>query len=192
MLPGEAELVSEWTCLPGMWSVKRFERSNRLDTALYKKTTFTVEFYFQLVSLIRLESECPSLSRQNSAGASSSVAASSTPQREPVSAYLMPPVKLDDKERQIASLQILKLLCDAPLLQPHLLELLSARFVWIYRRICFACVVNRVFRNLESVQKNLLPSLPESCSRVMHLGLSVRTRYPKTIAPIDLIFWHMK
>ena len=37
MLPGEAELVSEWT---GLWgrakSVKRFERSNGLDTALYK------------------------------------------------------------------------------------------------------------------------------------------------------------
>ena len=38
MLPGEAELVSEWTCLPGRAkSVKRFERSNGLDTALYKK-----------------------------------------------------------------------------------------------------------------------------------------------------------
>ena len=38
MLPGEAELVSERTCLPGMAnSVKRFKRSNVLDTALYKK-----------------------------------------------------------------------------------------------------------------------------------------------------------
>ena len=37
MLPGEAELVSEWTGLPGEEnSVKRFERSNGLDTALYK------------------------------------------------------------------------------------------------------------------------------------------------------------
>ena len=37
MLPGEAELVSEWTGLPGRAkSVKRFERSNGLDTALYK------------------------------------------------------------------------------------------------------------------------------------------------------------
>ena len=37
MLPGEAELVLEWTGLPGeAKSVKRFERSNRLDTALYK------------------------------------------------------------------------------------------------------------------------------------------------------------
>ena len=37
MLPGEAELVSEWTGLPGRAkSVKRFERSDGLDTALYK------------------------------------------------------------------------------------------------------------------------------------------------------------
>ena len=37
MLPGEAELVSEWTGLPGeAKSVKRFEWSNGLDTALYK------------------------------------------------------------------------------------------------------------------------------------------------------------
>ena len=38
MLPGEAELVSEWTGLSGKAkSVKRFEQSNGLDTALYKK-----------------------------------------------------------------------------------------------------------------------------------------------------------
>ena len=38
MFPGEAELVSEWTGLPGeAKSVKRFEQSNGLDTALYKK-----------------------------------------------------------------------------------------------------------------------------------------------------------
>ena len=37
MLPREAELVLEWTGLPGRAkSVKRFERSNGLDTALYK------------------------------------------------------------------------------------------------------------------------------------------------------------
>ena len=34
MLPGEAELVSEWT--GEAKSLKRFERSNGLDTALYK------------------------------------------------------------------------------------------------------------------------------------------------------------
>ena len=37
MLPGEAESVSERTGLPGRAkSVQRFERSDRLDTALYK------------------------------------------------------------------------------------------------------------------------------------------------------------
>ena len=38
ILPREAELVVEWTGLPGggAKSVKRFERSNGLDTALYK------------------------------------------------------------------------------------------------------------------------------------------------------------
>ena len=33
--------VSEWTGLPGEESVKRFERSNGLDTALYKTIPFT-------------------------------------------------------------------------------------------------------------------------------------------------------
>ena len=32
--------VSEWTGLPGEESVKRFERSNGLDTALYKTIPF--------------------------------------------------------------------------------------------------------------------------------------------------------
>ena len=37
MLPGEGELVSEWTRLPGRAkSVQRFERSDGLDIALYK------------------------------------------------------------------------------------------------------------------------------------------------------------
>ena len=41
MLPGEAELVSEWTGLSGKAkSVKRFEQSNGLDTALYKNYLF--------------------------------------------------------------------------------------------------------------------------------------------------------
>ena len=41
MLPGEAELLSEWTGLPrDAKSVKRFERSNGLDTALYKNNFF--------------------------------------------------------------------------------------------------------------------------------------------------------
>ena len=45
MLPGEAELVSEWTGLPGKAkSVKRFERSNGLDTALYKNYLYLLTF----------------------------------------------------------------------------------------------------------------------------------------------------
>ena len=41
MLPGEAELVSELTGLSGRAkSVKRFVRSNGLDTALYKNNLF--------------------------------------------------------------------------------------------------------------------------------------------------------
>ena len=48
MLPAEAELVSEWTGLSGRAKyVKRFEPSNGLDTALYKKNTFTF-FTFNL------------------------------------------------------------------------------------------------------------------------------------------------
>ena len=43
LLPGEAELVSERTGLPGKAkSVKRFERSNALDTALYKNYLYLV------------------------------------------------------------------------------------------------------------------------------------------------------
>ena len=41
MLPEEAEMVSEWTGLPGRAkSVRCFERSNGLDTALYKNYLF--------------------------------------------------------------------------------------------------------------------------------------------------------
>ena len=41
MLPREAELVSEGTGLPGRAkSVKSFERSNGLDTALHKNYVF--------------------------------------------------------------------------------------------------------------------------------------------------------
>ena len=53
MLPGEAELVSEWTGLPGeAKSVKRFERSNRLDTALYKNYLYL--FYLYSVMTVQL------------------------------------------------------------------------------------------------------------------------------------------
>ena len=45
MLPGEAELVLEWTGLSGnAKSVKRFERSNGLDTALYKNYLYLYLF----------------------------------------------------------------------------------------------------------------------------------------------------
>ena len=37
--------VSEWTGLPGEESVKRFERSNGLDTALYKTIPLPFTFY---------------------------------------------------------------------------------------------------------------------------------------------------
>ena len=41
MLPREAELVLEWTCLSGRaTSVRRFERTNGLDTTLYKNKSF--------------------------------------------------------------------------------------------------------------------------------------------------------
>ena len=45
MLPREAELVLEWTGLPGEESVKRFERSNGLDTALYKTIPLPLPLY---------------------------------------------------------------------------------------------------------------------------------------------------
>ena len=58
MLPGKAELVSEWTGLSGREkSVKRFERSNGLGTALYK-TTFSfflhwpVKEYYLYLSVV--------------------------------------------------------------------------------------------------------------------------------------------
>ena len=38
-------------------------------------------------------------------------------------------VKLDDKERRIVALQILKTLCDAAIFAPHLLPLLTAKYV---------------------------------------------------------------
>ena len=55
MLPGEAELVSEWTGLPGKAkSVKRFERSNGLYTALYKNYLFLTYIVLSLFAVYRL------------------------------------------------------------------------------------------------------------------------------------------
>ena len=46
MLPREAELVSEWTGLPGEGvKCKRFEPSNRLDNGLYKNIPKFTLFY---------------------------------------------------------------------------------------------------------------------------------------------------
>ena len=56
MLPGEADLVLEWTGLPGeAKSVKRFERSNGLDTALYKN--YLDLFTFKHDAVLDAESE---------------------------------------------------------------------------------------------------------------------------------------
>ena len=56
MLPGEAELVSEWTGLPGeAKSVKRFERSNGPDTALYKNYRY-LYLYSLAVEILRSRS----------------------------------------------------------------------------------------------------------------------------------------
>ena len=61
MLPGEAELVSEWTGLPGeVKSVKRFERSNGLDTALYKNYLYLYVHYDLRVynNIYDIDNEC--------------------------------------------------------------------------------------------------------------------------------------
>ena len=56
MLSGEAELVSEWTGLSGKAkSVKRFERSNGLDTALYKNYLYLSNISYLPESLNLLE-----------------------------------------------------------------------------------------------------------------------------------------
>ena len=53
MLPGEAELVSERTGLPGeAKSVKRFERSNGLDTALYKNYLYLLLMTRKLMDIV--------------------------------------------------------------------------------------------------------------------------------------------
>ena len=55
MLPGGAELVPELTGLPGKaTSVKRFERSNGLDTALYKNVLFFTLTSVNMVAHVHL------------------------------------------------------------------------------------------------------------------------------------------
>lgn len=47
---------------------------------------------------------------------------------QPMPWNLAPP-RLDEKERRRSAVQILKLLCDTPLLQGYLLDLLTAKLV---------------------------------------------------------------
>ncbi|XP_046357083.2 E3 ubiquitin-protein ligase UBR5-like isoform X2 [Haliotis rufescens] len=70
------------------------------------------------------DAERPSLSRQSSSSLPGSLNSLHLPEFSTVS---VPPVRLEDKERRTNAGQILKLLCDSPLLQPHLVELLSSR-----------------------------------------------------------------
>ena len=61
MLPGEAELVSEWTGLSGRAkSVQRFERSDALDTALYKNYLYllVINLYLNITHLCATTTIC--------------------------------------------------------------------------------------------------------------------------------------
>ncbi|GAB1606363.1 E3 ubiquitin-protein ligase UBR5-like [Argonauta hians] len=71
---------------------------------------------------LRADNERSSLTRQSSSGFSSAIG--SVQEHSTIS---MPPVKLEEKDRKYNALQILKLMCESPALQPHLLELLSAK-----------------------------------------------------------------
>ncbi|XP_036356729.1 E3 ubiquitin-protein ligase UBR5 isoform X2 [Octopus sinensis] len=71
---------------------------------------------------LRADNERSSLSRQSSSGFSTAIG-----NVQEHSTISMPPVKLEEKDRKYNALQILKLLCESPALQPHLLELLSAK-----------------------------------------------------------------
>ncbi|XP_060590423.1 E3 ubiquitin-protein ligase UBR5-like isoform X1 [Ruditapes philippinarum] len=73
-------------------------------------------------SVIRQDIDKPSLSRQSSSGQSASY-----PLPSEFSTINIPAVKLDEKERPNASLQILKCLCESNILKPHLRDLLSAK-----------------------------------------------------------------
>ncbi|XP_078331394.1 E3 ubiquitin-protein ligase UBR5-like isoform X2 [Crassostrea virginica] len=62
-----------------------------------------------------------SLSRQSSSGLGAPLVSGE------FSTVSIPPVKLEEKERRVNAMAILKLLCECPQLQRHLVELLSAR-----------------------------------------------------------------
>ena len=56
-----------------------------------------------------------------------STSSGSTPVPAPDSSHQMAPVKLEDKERRSLAMAILKLLCDSPLLQEHMLDMLTSK-----------------------------------------------------------------
>ena len=86
--------------------------------------------------LAAADPERPSLSRQNS-GASTSGGVSSSGTQQPAdmsqpslgAAAGSGPPKVEDRERRMSALQILALLCECKILQPHRLDMLAARWV---------------------------------------------------------------
>ena len=67
MLAREVELVSEWTGLPGEERVNRFERSNGLDSALYKNYLYLFLLWVPAgveIALIRLSGLSKNVSGQ--------------------------------------------------------------------------------------------------------------------------------
>ena len=75
------------------------------------------------------ETERP-LSRSNSNTSLSGLGLSTQPMMGLDMAPLtMGPIKLEDKERRALAVQILKTLCEAPVLSPCLLQLMTAKYV---------------------------------------------------------------
>ncbi|ESO86015.1 hypothetical protein LOTGIDRAFT_167519 [Lottia gigantea] len=70
------------------------------------------------------DTERPSLLRP-----SSSPALSCLNLQPELSNLCLPPVKLDEKERRKNAVEILRVLCESSVLQPHLEELLTAKYV---------------------------------------------------------------
>lgn len=80
-----------------------------------------------LFNLLHVLSTEHSLSRQSSSGLGAPLVSGE------FSTVSIPPVKLEEKERRVNAMAILKLLCECPQLQRHLVELLSARYgeLWL-------------------------------------------------------------
>ena len=83
-----------------------------------KKCSLSSTDYKIIVSVA--DPDRPSLSRQSSSG-------QSIPLLGEFSTVSIPPVKMDEKERPANALQILKIVCESPVLKPHLRDLLSSR-----------------------------------------------------------------